>query len=241
MSISIQNLAIEVTRKCNIQCSHCLRGNFQNKNIPLEFIDNLLDQVHAIGHFCPTGGEPSLNVPAIKYFIDGCKKRNITIESFYIATNGVNLTQEFVNICLELYDLVLFKFRSSVQISNDLYHNKKKMYNDNLLKDLPFYSKRYADDWNDLGGGKKLHKEGKSVNDQSAKIMSAAKPVTSVEIFNNNPIYLNVEGNIINGCDWSYSNQDSNMLCNVTEIEKLKNDLFEEDFINNFILTLEKY
>lgn len=233
MSISIPHLAIEVTRRCNIQCNHCLRGDIQNKNIPLEYIDNLLDQIHSIGHFCPTGGEPSLNVPAIKYFIDGCKKRNITIESFYIATNGINLKQNFVDICLELHEMVIFKFRSSIQISNDLYHNEKKMYNDNLLKDLSFYSKRCSDDWDDLDGGNKLHREGKSENDYSAKTMSAVRPLTSVESFNSNPIYLNVEGNIINGCDWSYSNQNSHILCNVKEIEKFKNNLIEEEFINN--------
>ena len=62
--ISIQNLAIEVTRKCNIKCAHCLRGDSQNKDIDLKYIDILLDQVNYIGHFCPTGGEPSLNIKA---------------------------------------------------------------------------------------------------------------------------------------------------------------------------------
>ena len=105
MGIRIQNLAIEVTRKCNINCKHCLRGESENKNISLEYIDILLDKVDSIGHFCPTGGEPSLNVPAIKYFVDVCKKRNISIDTFYITTNGVNLSTDFVNVCIELYKL----------------------------------------------------------------------------------------------------------------------------------------
>jgi len=222
MSISIPHLAIEVTRKCNINCNHCLRGNSQNKDISLEYIDILLDQINSIGHFCPTGGEPSLNVPSIKYFIDGCKKRNISINTFYIATNGVDLTIDFINVCKELYELCQNKKQSSLQISNDFYHVSERMYNDNLLKDLPFYTKRHND------GDflvEKLHREGKLANNENAKVMSGAIPVTSIEIFNKNPIYLNVNGDIINGCDWSYSNQKFHFLCKVYSIEDFKINL----------------
>ena len=156
--ILIQNLAIEVTRKCNLKCDHCLRGDSQKLNIPLVYIDILLNQVYSIGHFCPTGGEPSLNVPAIKYFIDGCKKRHIPIETFYIATNGVKITEEFIEICKELYDMCKNKPNSSVQI----------------------------------------------------------------ELFDKNTLYLNVNGDIINGCDWSYENQDLHFLCKVDSIESFK-------------------
>lgn len=227
MSISISHLAIEVTRKCNINCAHCLRGNSQNINISLEYIDILLNQINSIGHFCPTGGEPSLNVNAIQYFIDGCKKRNININTFYIATNGVGLKSEFINVCKELYDLCQDKAHSGIQISNDFYHVKERMYNDKLLKDLPFYTKRHKD--GDILEDK-LHREGKLANNKKAKVMSGAIPVTSVEIFNKNPIYLNVDGDIINGCDWSYANQKSHFLCKVDSIVDFKIKLEKLDY-----------
>jgi MoaA/NifB/PqqE/SkfB family radical SAM enzyme len=222
--IEIKHLAIEVTRKCNIQCSHCLRGESQSKDISFEYIDSLLNQVSSIGHFCPTGGEPSLNVPAIKYFLDGCKKRNIQINTFYIATNGVNLTENFINICTELYNYCIIKKSSGVQISNDHYHIKQKMYNDTLLAKLPFYSKRNKDNEN-FENGKKLHKEGRALeNYKNAEIISYATTLTT-ETFDTNPIYLNVNGNIINGCDWSYDNQNNHFICEVNYIEKYKNML----------------
>jgi len=225
MSITISHLAIEVTRKCNIKCSHCLRGDSQNKNISLEYIDILLDQVDSIGHFCPTGGEPSLNVTAIRYFLDGCKKRNIPINTFYIATNGVNLTEDFAHVCTELYNYCTEKTRSSVQISNDHYHIKQMIYNDTLLAKLPFYTKRNTEN-DDFENGKKLHKEGRALeNHKNAEIISYAKPLYNVEVFNENPIYLNANGNVINGCDWSYENQNEHFICEIDFLEKFKNNL----------------
>lgn len=225
MSIALAHLAIEVTRRCNIKCSHCIRGDSQNKDISLEYIDILLNQVESIGHFCPTGGEPSLNVPAIKYFLDGCKKRNIPINTFYIATNGINLTKDFINICSELYNYCTIKMENSVQISNDHYHIKQHKYDDTLLSKLPFYNKRNIEN-EDFENGKKLHKEGRALeNHQNAEIMSRAMPIFSVKIFDSNPIYLNVHGNVINGCDWSYENQNKHFLCEVDYIEKFKKNL----------------
>lgn len=205
----INHLALEVTRRCNIQCSFCLRGHQQRVDISLEQIDILLDQTTSIGHFCPTGGEPSLNVPAIQYFINGCKKRGITIDTFYIATNGIRITNEFVNVCIELYDMSKIKDRSGVQISNDYYHLQQGSYDDSLLKDLHFFSKREKENdkikW-------KLHHEGLAItNHPTSTKMSVPHPTM---------YYINVHGNVINGCDWSYENQEKNILCRVENLEE---------------------
>jgi len=227
MCIEIKHLAIEVTRRCNIKCSHCLRGDSQNKDIPLEYIDILLDQVISIGHFCPTGGEPTLNIKAIRYFLDGCKKRNISITSFFIATNGIYINEDFIDICNELNEFCENKSYNSVQVSNDHYHIKQNMYNDTLLKKLKFYTKRNRDD-EDFENGKKLHREGRALeNHKNAELISYAKPIFTVDSFDSNPIYLNVNGNIINGCDWSYDNQNLHFLCEVDYLEKYKNKLIK--------------
>lgn len=214
MSVRIQNLAIEVTRRCNINCTHCLRGNQQNKDIPLEYIDTLLDQINSIGHLSFTGGEPSLNVPAIQYTIDGCKKRNIPIDFFYIATNSVHITQEFVDVCQTLYTLSKHPSACSIQTSNDIYHLKEHVYDDSLLLSLPYYSKRQYRDNDDLiySG---LHKEGRAAKNYPTT-------ANAISIIHKGNFYLNVEGNIIDGCDWSYRHQKSHTLCRVEELEQYK-------------------
>ena len=70
----INNLMIEVTRRCNLKCDHCLRGDAQNKDISTEYIDALLDQVTSIGSVTFTGGEPFLATYIIDYFLNKLKE-----------------------------------------------------------------------------------------------------------------------------------------------------------------------
>ena len=221
MGIRIPHLAIEVTRRCNIQCNHCIKGYAENRNIPLSYIDILLDQISSIGHFCPTGGEPSLNIPAIQYFIDGCKRRDIPIETMYISTNGININNKFIDVCLELYEICTNKMNSGVQVSNDKYHLKKGKYDDDLLSCLPFYSKRYEEGSNMRGI--MVYEGLAAINDISFAIRRFKSKVGI--------IYLNAEGSIIDGDCWSYDNQEDHRLCRVGSLTKyLKTKEMEEDY-----------
>lgn len=56
------DLTIELTRRCNMCCSHCLRGDAQDKSMHIAHIDALLDQTQVIGHLHFAGGEPTLEI-----------------------------------------------------------------------------------------------------------------------------------------------------------------------------------
>lgn len=43
MKYILNNIAIEVTRKCNAKCSHCMRGESQNIDTTKEIIDSILN------------------------------------------------------------------------------------------------------------------------------------------------------------------------------------------------------
>jgi len=232
MSIRIPHLAIEITRRCNIKCSHCLRGESENKDIPLEWIDVLLSQVKSINLLCFTGGEPTLNIPAIQYTIQKIKENCISVDRFYIATNGMNITREFVNYCLTLKSLCEYENKCSVQISNDYYHSKEGDYNDLLLKELSIYSKREYRDRAKLDNWE-LHKEGRSTANHPKAYKKIYSPeIQSIDDLDDVPFYINVNGHIINGCDWSYENQEKHKLCKVENLEKFYNAMkTNDDFI----------
>ena len=82
----MSHLSVEITRRCNLKCAHCCRGDTQNVDIDYKYIDLLLDQVDYIYHLTFTGGEPTLNVPAIQYFIDQCKEKNVKVDYVSIIT-----------------------------------------------------------------------------------------------------------------------------------------------------------
>ena len=68
MEIYVNYLAIEVTRRCNMKCNHCLRGDAQNLDISTAVLSGIAKHIHPASVIF-TGGEPSLNVPAIKRYL----------------------------------------------------------------------------------------------------------------------------------------------------------------------------
>lgn len=60
MEIYVNYLAIEVTRRCNMKCEHCLRGDAQNLDISTAVLSGIAKHIHPASVIF-TGGEPSLN------------------------------------------------------------------------------------------------------------------------------------------------------------------------------------
>ena len=91
---NFNNLLISLTRNCNIKCAHCLRGESDTQSITPEIIDKMLDMVNSIEQLTLSGGEPFMNPDTIDYIVDGIIKRNITLSTFLIITNGMIKNQK---------------------------------------------------------------------------------------------------------------------------------------------------
>lgn len=216
--MNIHSLILEVTRKCNISCDHCLRGEPLNMNLKKEYIDTLLNQTDEIGLVTFTGGEPTLNVPIMEYFLEQCKQRNISIEGFYVATNGMNVPEEFVMFCLKMYSYCYSKEMCRIDVSNDIYHRSEGSYDESLLSGLSFYGKKFEKDGFDYDRGRSLRKEGRSESGVEINIIDEED--IDLDHFNDDfDVYLNCKGEIINGCDWSYMNQSKHKVCDVGDLE----------------------
>jgi sulfatase maturation enzyme AslB (radical SAM superfamily) len=99
----VNELIIEITRRCNIQCMHCLRGPAQNKDIDNKTIDKILEGIRSISCVTFTGGEPSLAVSKIKYFTKRVKELGIEVSSFYVITNGKIASVAMAHALMDLY------------------------------------------------------------------------------------------------------------------------------------------
>lgn len=143
--MEINNLIIEVTRKCQLECIHCLRGKSQSKVLSREALENLLADVTRISTVTFTGGEPFLYPRVIKSFVEICEKNEIGVGSFYIATNGIifseksKLSSRGLSAIIDLYNLCSENEYSMIKVSKDQYH-----YTDDdagmLLKAFSFVS-----------------------------------------------------------------------------------------------------
>lgn len=134
--IIVHNLIIEVTRRCNMHCQHCLRGDAQEFNMPEAYIDQLLKSVDQIDSVTFTGGEPSLNTDIIKYFFDHAKFANKFPKSFYVATNGHENQPELAHVLLEAYMDCDDPEGCGISLSIDDMHDK---YQSDYVRGLAFY------------------------------------------------------------------------------------------------------
>lgn len=133
LSIPISRLYLEVTRRCNMTCAHCMRGDAQDRVMSRQVVDTTLDQVSEIGTLLLTGGEPFLVPGIIDYIIDGIIERDIPIRRIHIVTNGsildkriarsVNKITEYIhNRGYAGTDPKRLRMIGDICISHDAYH-----------------------------------------------------------------------------------------------------------------------
>lgn len=218
MKLTISSLVVEITRKCNMSCEHCMRGNAQNKNIDFKHIDALLSQCEGIGNVTFTGGEPSMNVPAISYFLERAKELNISIDSFYIATNGMTISEEFILACLRLYSYSYSKDMCAVHVSNDVFHANEGSYNTELLDGLSFFYRKFSEERYDYDRYRALISEGRAKDNFGDTREVSITEIECKDNLNDTDVVLNCNGQIINGCDWSYASQKKHVLCSVDKL-----------------------
>ena len=70
MKIAIDDLILEVTRRCNMRCPHCLRGEAESLDADIDLIPQIFEGVSEIGMLTFSGGEPSLNTAYITAVVD---------------------------------------------------------------------------------------------------------------------------------------------------------------------------
>ncbi len=223
----IGDLVIEITRKCNTICDHCLRGESENKEISYIAMEETLKQFDRISNITFTGGEPSLNPEAIQHFLSICKSKRIEVGSFYIATNAIHASDEFVKSLLDLWlycDEMVEDEIGGVAISNDFFHTPDSE-TVKRLKAFKFTNLRYSEKRKGFYDGSYLINEGFQYDNMNEGRILEPENFDYLDLdefkesgyFQDIKLYLNCKGQIILGCDWSYQNQEDHVLCNATE------------------------
>lgn len=122
---AVCTLYIEVTRKCNLACAHCMKGDPQDLDIPYEYVDSVMSQVSIIYCLVLSGGEVTLALDRLRYILDSAKRHDVKICRIALSTNGVVKDPEFLEIYEEYKRYVLIPTRCEIRISNDMYHTQQ--------------------------------------------------------------------------------------------------------------------
>jgi hypothetical protein len=196
----IEHLTIEVTRRCNLWCEHCMRGDPQDISIKSESIDHFLDNIQGIRNITITGGEPSLAIQEMKCLLKKLKKRGVDYYHFYLVTNGFIATRDFFHTCLDFREYALCS--GIVAISNDTYHPRPPLKNIRTLTSVPFVRCWEKADYEP----DELIAEGRAEN--FGLVKHVPEPVRIDRYHITSRIYLNALGFVLSESCLSYKTQD---------------------------------
>lgn len=134
--MKIKEMMLEVTRRCNQNCEHCMRGSGEALDADPALFENMFDGIEEIGMIIFTGGEPSLNIDYMNAVLDYCQKSYIKIGSIYTVTNGlanqailVQVMDKWLDYCISVTDSpnreeYLRKYFFRISCSVDEFHKE---------------------------------------------------------------------------------------------------------------------
>jgi len=226
MDIVLNDLSIEVTRRCNMECLHCLRGKAQNLDFDIEYLDQLIHAgVTRISSITLSGGEPTIALDVISNIRNCLMGKRIEVGGFYVAINGSEIGAEFVREMMEWYLFCEDNEISQVQISNDEYHDETIIdkHGVELLSTLKFVSEKYSEKY--PLSYERIIPQGRALdwgqNRSPIKHVPTSLEVESQfgELYVEGMVYLNAKGNIVGCCDLSYKTQDKVVICHASEFK----------------------
>lgn len=215
------DLLVELGRRCNMCCPHCLRGNAQDVSISRETIDRVLDSVKHIGSIVFSGGEPMLYGDMIAYIVDQLIARHIEVGAFYMATNGKYIDKQVLLKLAELYVYCDERDMCAVEVSSDVFHEDIPDGNVDFLEAFSFYRGERGENANP---DSMLH-EGRAIENGigTRTVDSSPKPFEAYEIGDEviveEIVYVNALGELFPDCDFSYETQSEYGAWNVSEKE----------------------
>lgn len=138
--INFDCLTLEVTRRCGMQCAHCMRGDPQDVQMSSDVIQTLCRKTRRIEELNITGGEPSLGSAALKELVYSLKKHDCKIGAFFCSTNAQAYAPEFADTLTELYRYCEHPASCMLTISLDQFHSAPDPLALQEYRKLPFYN-----------------------------------------------------------------------------------------------------
>jgi hypothetical protein len=212
----VNGLVIEITRRCNATCPHCLRGDAQSVSIREEYLERLTANIRSVDGLTISGGEPSLAIPELQTLLKYVIDQKITIYEFYLVTNGLENTKSLIDVCNLWYDHLTHSYGSkfTVAMSNTVHHPEPPDVHKQMLGRTSYGKIGTRQNMFDLGD---TIMEGRALQHKD-KIIFPVSPLDfggqgSLKLNKRNrfsgDFYLNVFGQVITESCLSYETQDS--------------------------------
>ena len=231
MEIYVPDLILEVTRRCNMSCEHCIRGDAQAMDISDDVLKLTAKYVQP-NTVTFSGGEPSLNVPAIRSYFEFAEKYGHMPSSFFVVTNGKVNQLELAVELLKAYSKMDEPELCGVHISEDIFHESVDK-DHSIMTGLSFYDKnghasllsvdKKDTRWVINAGRAAEYGWGKRVPYEIAESLEdCIEDITIVDgeprIYMTDMLYVGANGLVADQCDISYEQLDDGALCHISQL-----------------------
>lgn len=219
MKLYCDSVIIEITRRCNMECAHCLRGAAENKDMSANTMRLLMQTLNhevRISTLTISGGEPSLNAAGMYSLLGELKRCDADVENVYVFTNAKEIHPDFATAYIMFYAFCSINEMSGMSISDSKFHLDQLMP---CERDNKLLSLLVNKDDLDRGGTMKTYlinegrarriKESSTVEkrDNYPPMLIRMELCDGEAYLRESDIYLNVHGDIYSNCNLSYATQ----------------------------------
>lgn len=235
MQKRVEQMVINATDICNMECAFCLRGDGQGRKLDLNLIPRIFEGIDVINNLTISGGEPSCYIEAVTAVVDYLSehKEDVHVNGFYIITNGKEYRQELVdavktmmffyieriygeketisgkdNIC---YDGIIeeLSYSFGVSVSLDEFHEPINFINYMKYRTSGIYST--AKEYDYSKGGIIARGRGYSIPHSRDRYYEEFEVEQSDDdAIDVDMVYVTVEGQVFRDCDMSYEMEEHN-------------------------------
>lgn len=203
----LYNVSFEVTRRCNMRCSHCMRGEAQNIDMTKDMIDAFFDTknkdyvLEKIHHILFTGGEPTKNADLIIYTINKIIDEDLPVCHIGMVTNGLLFIPELMDAFNK------FNYYRNLKLKAELYRDyideqERAEIAYNLNKDyhvsVSFSTDRFHPPIsNEIKELYRLQAVGLDINEKEldeGKILKTGRSTAGIELVNKGCAYCSSKG-----------------------------------------------
>ena len=231
ITIECSDLILEVTRRCNMQCEHCIRGDAQNLDIGDDILELVAKYIQPYS-VTFSGGEPSLNIPSIRRYFELAERYGHLPSSFFVVTNGKVNQLELAVELLKAYSKMDEPELCGVHISEDAFHDTVDKEH-SILTGLSFYDKNGHTNLQSKGNSLWVINAGRAAeygwgtrypNEIAESLEDCIEDITTVDgearIYMPDMLYVGANGLVADQCDISYEQLDDGALCHISQLPK---------------------
>ncbi len=190
------DLKLEITRQCNLSCSHCYNQSSKRdaELLPLDYVRTILDQIaeQRLRLVTVTGGEPLLH-PQLSDILSSV--REIT-ENLTFATNGTLFKPQTLGLVAELADTVNISLDSHLPEVHDHFRGARDSHR-KAVSAIETLAARNTDvvvqTTIHRGNCDSLKELGHLVEEIGAKVWSVRLPLASGRFLENREVFLSAD------------------------------------------------